>query len=406
MRRLLHRLKPAALPVAIGASVLLICWFYLMWNTTIGEAIPALRFRTKNTIAGIVEQSAPMMSFDAVLTGKYQQWVSRSVGELSPVFRQAIGWKNQIYYSLLGMSGTDIVEVGAHDQLLQIGYVSEYCSRDLGSLRTKAEPWAARIRAMQDFFEARGQVFLYVITPSKVAVNPDVLPSAYRCTAPESDRERKLPVYDQILARHGVNLVDTASPMRDAQKRYGIRVFPRGGIHWNALGATLAAQQVIAAVDARHSGAALGELAFTWKVSDSPKGEDRDLLDMLNLPYPDASYPVPALTYRRTPPPSGCVPLQVTEVGGSFLMGLNAALEQSDCAPKITFWFYWDEMRLDRPGEHTQRPPLDAAARRQSLLTADVVIFEENEFAVAQSFHGESFMREVAALAQGAENTR
>ncbi len=35
------------LPVAIGAVLLIIPWFYLSWNTTLGELIPAMRFRTK-----------------------------------------------------------------------------------------------------------------------------------------------------------------------------------------------------------------------------------------------------------------------------------------------------------------------------------------------------------------------
>jgi hypothetical protein len=42
---------------------------------------------------------------------------------------------------------------------------------------------------------------------------------------------------------------------------------------------------------------------------------------------------------------------------------------------------------------------MDAEARRQSLLDADVVLLEENESLAPGSHHGELLMLEVAALA-------
>ena len=105
MRRWFAWLKPSYLPLAIGASVVLISWFHLMWNTTVGEAIPGIRFRTKTTIAGLMQDAAPLLSVKAVLNGSYQQWISRSIGKLSPMFKPAITWKNEIYYTLLGTAG-------------------------------------------------------------------------------------------------------------------------------------------------------------------------------------------------------------------------------------------------------------------------------------------------------------
>ncbi|MBV9811834.1 MAG: hypothetical protein JO326_03735, partial [Acetobacteraceae bacterium] len=192
------RFRPVVIPVAIGAAVLVVCWAYLSWNTTVGVAFPHLRFRTKNTIAGIMEQGGPMLSSHAVLTGEVQQWISRSVGILSPMFKPAINWKNQIYYSLLGMSGIDEVIVGRNGQLIQYDWAQEYCTRDVAKLRRDGEAWAARIRTMQDFFDARGQAFLYVITPSKVAQHPETIPAGFPCPAPSEDKARKLEVYDAI----------------------------------------------------------------------------------------------------------------------------------------------------------------------------------------------------------------
>ncbi len=111
--------------------MLLISWFYLMWNTTIGEMVPALRFRTKTTIAGVVEEAAARSCHSMRCSPvNYQQWISRSIGKLSPMFKPGISWKNQIYYTLLGTSGTGGVVVGQERQLFYRPYLDEYCSRN------------------------------------------------------------------------------------------------------------------------------------------------------------------------------------------------------------------------------------------------------------------------------------
>ena len=402
MRRWLSWLKPGLLPVAIGASVLLISWFYLMWNTTAGELFPRIRFRTKATIAGIVQEAAPVLSLDAVLSGAYQQWISKSIGHLSPVFKPAINWKGLIYYKVLGMGPTIHIVVGKNHQLFETSYGEEYCNRNIAKLRPREEDWAARIRRMQEFFEEHGKPFVYIITPSKVAEEPEIIPDDYICPAPVTDRADKLRVYDEILAQHGVHFVNAASGLRAARDEYKVDMFPRGGIHWNSLAAALGVQKVIAAVNAQVRDPLLATLGFKWHISYDPQGSDRDLLDLLNMKAPDSHYPVPSLTYESRPPANGCHTITITEVGGSFLASLNSTLEKLACPPKINDWFYWDNKRIHFAGDRLYDLPMDAAARRQSLLEADVVFFEENEQAGPRSTHGEKMMAEVEKLAGGA----
>ncbi len=398
-------LKLRYLPLIVGASLPLISWFYLMWNTTAGEINPSLRFRTKTTIAGVIGEAAPILSLDAVLTGTYQRWVSRSIGQLSPVFKMAVGWKGQIYYSLLGMVpeaglvGPDSVIVGRDQQLFEMNYLNEYCGRDPAKLQTAGGDWATRICRVQDFFNARGKVFLYIITPSKVAQEPQIIPDRYACPGNAKNRAEKLDLYDKILTRHGVQFVDTASEMTAARETYGVSMFPRGGIHWNSLGSALGTQKVIAAVNAQRPAPLLATLNFTWRISYHPQGSDRDLLDIINLPYPDTHYPVPILTYQSSPPPNGCHTISITEVGGSFLRLLNSTLERLGCPPEIIDWFYRDHNHIRYAVGRLYDLPVDADARRASLLDADVIFLEENDATAPNSMQGELMMREVARLA-------
>ena len=111
---------------------------------------------------------------------------------------------------------------------------------------------------MQDYFESRGKVFLYVITPSKVAQSPQYIPDGYTCPAAAKDRSDKLLVYDDILDRHGVHFVDTASDLAAAREEYGISMFPRGGIHWNSLATALGTQKVDRGGERAATGAVAG----------------------------------------------------------------------------------------------------------------------------------------------------
>ncbi len=400
-RRWLTLLRLSYLPFAIGASVLVIPWFYLLWNTTAGEIFPTIRFRSKATVAGIVHDAAPTWSLHAVLTGAYQHWISYSVGELSPIFKPAVFWKNQLYFTLLGTAGSEGVIIGEHQQLFEKVYLDEYCSRDLTALKTRGEEWAERIRRMQDFFETRDKPFLYIITPSKAAQASQFIPSRYACPAGIEDRVHKLDVYDEILTRHGVHFVDAASDLSAAREKYGVDMFPQGGTHWNSLAAALGTLKVIAAANAQRPGPRLTTFNFTWKISYNPQGIDRDLIDIMNLPHPDLHYSVPEVTYQSEPPSSNCHTARIAEVGGSFLGGINSTFDKIACAPTITFWSYWDHSGVRYVNKRWYALPLDTDQRRQSLLDSDMIFFEENESLAPGSQHGRLMMQEIEAISAG-----
>jgi alginate O-acetyltransferase complex protein AlgJ len=231
------RMKWSHLPVAIGMLNLMIPWLYLMWNATGGELAPALRFRSASTLAGVMQEAGPKFTLERFRSYAWQSDISRSIGILSPIYKPAIRWKNQIYYTLLDTSGAPGIVVGPGRQLLTESYVAEYCARDLQTLAAQAPAWAADIRTIQDFFEARGVTLLYLVTPSKAAVYPATIPTAFTCASGVADRREKLALYRQYLDRAGVHTVDTATPTRDDAATSPIALFPRSGIHWNALAA-------------------------------------------------------------------------------------------------------------------------------------------------------------------------
>lgn len=373
------------LPLLLGTALLLVPWMHLMWNATFGELVPSLRFRTKHSIAGLVVEAGHPLGWRDFLTGRYQKSLSETIGLNSPLYKWAIRWKAQTYYTLLDTSPFNNVVIGRRRELYEPTYTREYCQRNVASMLQKAEPWAARIRQIQDFYEARQKLFLYVISPSKAAAVPDALPRGYSCPAPEADRRGKVSAYRAVLQRHGVHYIDAASLVDNAGQSYSAPMFPRGGTHWNRLGATLAASALTEAVNRASGQTYLTPFSFSWQISYDSRESDRDLLDLLNLPIPDDHYPVPRVT-TRSEPHLPCQPAHITAVASSFLFELAAALEQVACPPELHLWFYWDQKLFVYERNRRDQLPIDTSERRRDLLDwLDVLILEENEAAFPES---------------------
>jgi hypothetical protein len=107
---------------------------------------------------------------------------------------------------------------------------------------------------------------------------------------------------------------------------------------------------------------------------------------------------VPRLTFRSGEPAGGCQPTRITEVGGSFLMGVNVILEKLVCPPDITYWFYWDHEKFRYAAGKFDRFPANDDARRASLLDTDLVLLEENDAALPEALPAQQLMEFMAQL--------
>lgn len=373
----------AALPALLGALLLLAAWGQLSWNATAGAAARRLQIRVRHPL-GQVPAPRPKLTLATVLDGSWQAWTARQLGTRTIVNYPAVRWKNEAYATLFGMSGVGNVAMGQGRELMEVFYVTEYCTRDLAAFRPQAAPWAQQIRTMQDAFERRGVVFLYVVTPSKVATYPQIMPDGVPCPSRPEDRRGKLAAWRAALDEAGVRYVDTATLVAEATRSSAITLFPRGGTHWNQLGAALAAQAVTEAVNARRP--LLTPFRIDWTVSTNPQGTDRDIYDMVDRPIRHDRYQVPAVAVQSDPPAS-CGPARVTQVAGSFIFGINNILVQAACPPELRTWFYWDVRQVRYPEGRMTLLPVEPAQRTKDLADPDVLIVEENESTLPSSPH-------------------
>lgn len=374
------------LPALTGAGLLAFSTFQIAWNASIAESWPKLTFHMKYP-PGYVPDAGAAPTWRNLLYGVFQKDAARRIGVQSMLYRSAIHWKQQAYWSLLGMSGTDNIIVGRGGELLSHEYVADYCQFDPGGMQATALPWAERIRELQDFFRARGQMFLYLVTPSKVATHPEYLPAGFPCPGRAYDGQ-KMEIWRHALRQAGVAFVDGPEIVRRALPQYPFDLFPRGGTHWNQLGAALATRASIAALNAQ--GARLPQLEFDFTISHDPQGVDRDLLTLLNLMYADASYPVPVLTYRSQAE-GPCHGPRIVEVAGSFIFQINNALQHLACPPDIRVYWYW-KYRAIHIGDWEHRDAVPDERREDIMGWADIVLLEENEQMLPGSEHARALM--------------
>ena len=373
MRRLLR-----AVPLGLGALVVAVGSLLLIANLLmLGVGFSPMKISPR--LDGVTKREAVPWSEAAMLGGQTQAAIARTVGQSMPLYADAVRLRNQFIYSVLGASPIPGVLMGRNHELLELPYVEDWCSRDLAAWRPGASRWAASIRRMQDLVEARGHSFLYLLTPSKVAQNPDFLPLDYRCPARPADRTGLVPEWVGMLREAGVHVADTPAVLAAARPDYPFALFPPGGTHWNAVGAALAMQRVLTELNRLRPGQGYAPFRFTWHMEPHATGQDVDLARLTNLFGHPWAVPVPAVTFEPPPPPPDCRPERVVVVGGSFGHAVVAAQPALPCGIRVTEYEYWHNAMVTWVGDDYRLHDVDGAERDAAVRGADVLIYEENE---------------------------
>jgi alginate O-acetyltransferase complex protein AlgJ len=379
------------LPLLIGAAAMLVPAALLLANLA-AESVTGRPIVLFARLYGVEMPVTPTLTLGTLLHGDFQAEAARLAGPLTPVFPLAVRVKSELFYRLFRQSGSPYIDIGRGGELIEHPYIDEYCKRDLALFQIEAQAWLPHLLEMQEEVERRGKQFLYVITPSKVAQYPQFMPSGMRCPAPASARLGLLPMWRGMLDHAGVRYVDTTASVTAAKQQFPIALFPRGGAHWNMIGAAVAAQAIEAGLNASRSDKVFAPFTFTWTPAPAPIYPDDELSSLLNQLQPDLNFVSPLVTFHDEAPLTPCHPITVALVGGSFLHQPGAAIAQGTCRPHMEMWEYWTAYHITWPlplgfvvwaGE-----PVEAAERDRNILAADVVIYEENEQLLARTRHG------------------
>lgn len=382
-----RNLALARLPIFACAGLILSLFVINLWNDAVGRDWPKLRVRSAQPLWGVPGPKPVPWTLDAFLDGETQKAFSTAIGQTMPVFPFAVRAKNQFLYSVFGASGAPNLAVGKEKQLFENFYVREFCGRNAAPDMKKIDAWADSVRKIQSAVETGGKRFVYLVSPSKAARYSRYLPVRLSCASIEKGTTEKLAPHLAALDARGVNYVDGASLISAVAPKYPIDLFPRGGTHWNHLGSALAARELTRALHKDGKASPLALYDFDWSPRAEALGSDRDLLNLLNLIWPDASYPTATVTGKGAGD-CGVAP-RLVAVGGSFLVQIVTNLTETPCGAAVDYWHY--VLNATEPlarfivgkeggaAQFREQPSKAPEELAKAYANAQVVLLEENE---------------------------
>jgi alginate O-acetyltransferase complex protein AlgJ len=379
-----------------AAALLLLLPLLTLWNLAAHSFAPKLVVMIGPKLSGVTESSPPQAwSLHSFADGSLQKALTSAITDAFPLRPLLIRINNQVRYKLFGYAGATDVITGKHGQLIQRIYIDEYCARDLAAFEPKARDWAAKLKEIQDFYTARGKIFMYLITPSKLAYMPENFARQLSsCTNSERDRNGILPLYSRLLTDAGVHVVDAASLIHGLKGKYEIDLFPTGGVHWNAIAVANAEDAILAEINHQAGSAIAPKLSWKYKVVDRAKGTDRDLVDLLNVLSPNARYATARVTYQpaKTCDEMPAASLKAAMIGDSFAGTLGQTLIDDGCLSRLEGYNYLYRGLSAGPSYKTVKNRL-TESDILPLRDADIVILEENESLLPASSHAMEFYR-------------
>jgi hypothetical protein len=334
---------------------------------------------------------APEISLASWLDGDFQDAADRWFRERFGLRFFFVKLDNQLAWSLFGRlyEGDTKVVVGRQETLIQQAYIDSYCRRgkyEEGSTDEYLGELARDLRRVQDAFEARGIVFLVVISPHKAAAYPELMPEG-SCPPNEEggrDYERGLP----LLQAAGVHYVDNYRAFQAAKPLHDdVILFPRGGSHWNHLGAFYGARAILDKLGELTDGEIPSIRLDGYRIHNRPVADDVDLVDHLNLIYYPTDYPTADV--QISPLRRVARPLSLVAVGGSFSMFPLELIARTGNFERVDFYFYYDYGFVDyTKGSYREagKGPVDVKAIDwpSRILNADVVLVEINMLSFSQ----------------------
>ncbi len=385
-----RRLRAAAI------AALLVLPALTLWNLAVKSYAPRLEVRLGRRLQGVTVPRPPLeWSLSSLVNGSLQQGIAAAVVEAFPLRPVLVRFNNSIRSRFFGAYGAPGIVAGARGHLFEEGYIVEYCARDLAKLEAVARQWIPKLRELQDFYSSRGRTFIFIITPSKAAHLPELIPSRYPCTSSETARREWLPVYMRLLRAAGINALDAASLTHSLKGRYELDLFPEGGAHWNMLGVAHAADALLAELN-RLAGRPLApRLSWTYQVTNRATGTDRDLADLINVLIPNFRYPTADVTFAPTAPCASwpAAGMRAALVGGSFMHDLARVLISAGCLSALEGYNYLYISRHGGPGFRILQNRL-APADVLPLREVEILILEENEAAIlSRPGHGDELHR-------------
>jgi len=370
------------IPRAMFAIVLLLP-LVSAWNLA---APPNRLLKVGPKLYGVTQELPLTVSWSAFRDGSLQKAIAERMTKAFLFRPMLIGVNNQIRYGLFGELDAPEVVRGAKGQLFGKYYIEEYCTRTLGTGERLAADMLPKLRDIQDYYRARGGVFVYMTSPSKAAQAPEYFVDQMPCPSTPAARAELLPTYVNALKAGGIDVIDAASLVHAAKDKYPFGLFPEGGEHWNDVGGALATTRLVDEINRQAGREIVPPFTFSYTLSKPAAGADRELADLLNVFFPPLNYLTPKVDYAQ---PVSCADsparnLDIAIVGDSFSHLPGSILIEQNCLARLHVYYYGKAALYGGVPYRVQKLDLDEADLAP-LRDVKVLVLEENERFIGRS---------------------
>jgi alginate O-acetyltransferase complex protein AlgJ len=368
----------------LSAALLSVC-LLSVWNLAVK---PDRQIRIGPKLGGVTREAPVVLSWSSFADGSFQKAVAGRVAEAFFLRPLLIRINNEVRFELFGAQTAPTVVSGSKGHLFERSYLDEYCARREGQGATAAEKLIPKLKTIQDYYQKRGAIFVYVVSPSKVAYMPESVVGRVTCPSTPAARAEFVPQYVAALEKAGINVLDGASLIHGQKGRYDVDLFPEGGAHWNDLGGAIAVSALVREINAQAGRELVPPFTYTYSLSRPGSGADRELVDLLNVFFPPLGYLTPKVNYNQpmSCDRSGAPALDAAIVGSSFAHMLAGILIEHNCLRKLNLYYYARVGRFgDVPYRELQRDLGDADLA--PLRDARIMIVESNESFVTSTVY-------------------
>ncbi|MBR2121097.1 MAG: alginate O-acetyltransferase [Afipia sp.] len=350
------------------------------WNLVVAPDHPKLEIKIGPKLAGVTRQLPLNWSLSSLIDGSLQKAITERVTQALPIRPLLVRFNNELKFELFGELTLPGVIQGAGGQLIEQLYFDEYCSRTEGLAETRSRSVISKLKDIQDYYRSRGAVFIYLISPSKVAHMPEHFLTGAACPSTIAARTQFIPQYANLLKQSGIHVLDLATFIHGLKGTYEVDLFPQGGSHWNDIGGARVATLIAEEIN-RQAGKVLAPpFTFTYTISGATSGVDRELADLLNTFFPTMAYLTPKVKFQ---PSVSCATypsrtIETAFVGSSFSHLPAEILMRDNCLTALNTYFYLSLSRFGgEPYRKLQADLPDSDLTR--LRDAKIMIVEENE---------------------------
>jgi alginate O-acetyltransferase complex protein AlgJ len=376
--------RPLTLAAFCAFLLLLPC--AAAWNLTVAQSHPSWAIKIGPKLGGVTYDMPVNLSWSSLRDGAFQKAVTSRVTDAMPVRPLLIRINNEIRFQMFGELTAPHVVRGAKGQLIERTYLDEYCARTEGLGAQRAATILPKLKDIQAYYESRGAIFVYLVSPSKAAHLPEYFVDRVPCPSTPQARNDLVSDYVGALQQAGIHVVDTATLIHSLKGSYPFDLFPQGGVHWNDVGGARAVSAVVEEINRLAGRQIIPPFTFTYTLSVPASGPDRELVDLLNVFFPPLGYQTPKVSFQPEVPcaESPARELDVVVVGSSFGHLPGRIMIEANCLDHLQFYYYATLGRFGgTPYRELQRnlPASDLNAWRD----AKVMILEENESFVAKS---------------------